>query len=210
MLARDVAQALREENISLPILRATSRECVVFGSRAAGVASPSSDWDILVVGNLPGEPPDSSPVRRHQWGNLDLVVVVPEHTTTLDWLESELANHISEYGKWLWGDLTWKHEAYIGDRTLDAKTKALKRQWQEIRRTTGYVAPLVTRLRLVRWRCDAQRLNCILHHEAAPPTRVLHHIWDQLTPNKRATIISKAGIYARIPQSELRSAYGQD
>lgn len=70
-------------------LRERRLSAVVFGSRAAGCAEQSSDWDILVLGT--GD--------RHCDGRFDVVYVPLERVPF--WLGSELATHVLAYGQWV-------------------------------------------------------------------------------------------------------------
>ena len=46
-----IVKAMSAVGIVYRDLQSSSEEVVLFGSRAAGVATPSSDWDILCVGS---------------------------------------------------------------------------------------------------------------------------------------------------------------
>jgi len=81
----DLLQALADLGLSLGELQRSAEQIVVFGSRAAGLARESSDWDLLIIGS------DSS---LHTPA-LDLVWVTPRELESADWLASELAGHVA-------------------------------------------------------------------------------------------------------------------
>ena len=88
---------------------------ILFGSRAAGVASDSSDWDVLCVG-------DGAASRA---GGLDVVWVTWGHFASESWLASELGGHVATYGRSLRGPEDWCRRARPGAEAMTAKRNAL-------------------------------------------------------------------------------------
>jgi predicted nucleotidyltransferase len=80
--------ALRDAGISWAELEERASEVVLFGSRASGVATAESDWDLLLVGRG----------RRLHTDAMDLIWVTPDRLCNPQWLGSELANHVVAYG----------------------------------------------------------------------------------------------------------------
>src|SRR5260370_5639721 len=82
-------------------LMSEADEVVVFGSRAAGVHSSSSDLDLLII----------SPNRRRLVATgLDCVLLTPEEVSDSFWLGSELASHVAAYGRWAKGAGEWRSD----------------------------------------------------------------------------------------------------
>jgi predicted nucleotidyltransferase len=96
---------LREIALRLAPLR--PRVVILFGSRAAGGARPDSDYDLLVVMDVPDPAgPRSVPVRRLLRGlgvPFDVIVYTPEEWAAFRQHPLALAHDIARHGKVLLG-----------------------------------------------------------------------------------------------------------
>lgn len=138
-------------------------QLVLFGSRAAGVDEPTSDWDVLFVGVH----------RRTVPASVDLVVVSDEIFDSSLWLGSELAGHVARYGQWLAGDNTWCSRVFSSRRAFDRKRRRIVRRiinlqsnWSRLREPYRQRFSLVVRR-------DLQRLECLHNATPVPPTYYL-------------------------------------
>lgn len=179
-LATGLSLALGRHSISLDSLLRSSDEVVVFGSRAAGLSTAESDWDVLVVGV------GTTAIHSKQ---LDLVVVAPATLMTEEWLGSELASHVARYGIWLKGAGAWRSHARVAPNVVSKKAARLRRQ-------VGTFGKLFQRRNSARelkhrtlLRRSLQRLHRMQHEDPVPPTRVLDEEWRQLASAARLALL---------------------
>lgn len=144
-------------------------QLVLFGSRAAGVARPNSDWDILVVRV-------SGPTIRSA-SNIDLVEVEKSQLTSTDWLGSELAGHIAAYGKWIVGDASWRASVHRSKLAIDRKGDRLKSRLRNIERSWKILQPAYQRRFATVVRRDVQRYRCLVEGRPVAPSSILDEAW---------------------------------
>jgi hypothetical protein len=160
MLDSTLDLALASIGTSLAELRATATEIVVFGSRAADLAHANSDWDILCVGR--GE---SRATPR-----VDLLWMSVEELRTERWTGSELAGHVSIWGKWIWGSRSWHADPVpssssvtLKGRRIVARARALVSAWDDL--SEHHRHKHVTLLRR-----DLARYDLLKRGKSIPPT----------------------------------------
>jgi predicted nucleotidyltransferase len=181
-LAQRLDGALRKEGITLDALMERASEVVVFGSQASGSASEDSDWDVLVLGDFP-------PVHRER---LDLVVVSSEQASSKQWLESELASHVAQYGIWLKGTGAWRPNARIGNETIAAKNRRLRSQ-AEAFGAIGHIQSPARRFEHARsLRRQLQRLELLTLNGAVPTNPELDRAWAALSREERKSRLSRS------------------
>jgi hypothetical protein len=166
-LAQMADERLRAIGLSLDLLTSAASGVFVFGSRADGSASASSDLDILCIGNG----------RRMKRAGLDVVWVSPRHLLSQVWLGSELATHVARFGICLRGDASWTLAAWpdadavaLKRATVEAEHLAMLRLWEQL-------APEYRRKHMSSVRRNLQRLERLSRGEAVPPTPHLDAEW---------------------------------
>lgn len=97
-------------------------EVIVYGSVACGVHGPSSDVDILAVG-------DGTRVRTKI---LDLKFVEVGELTRPLWLGGELAGHVAAYGVWLRGEPDWLSAVFPSLWSRRRKTGRILRRLSDV------------------------------------------------------------------------------
>jgi hypothetical protein len=159
--------ALGAVGLSWDWLRREATGIVLFGSRAAGLGSTASDWDLLCIGPR-GPKPN---------GVVDLVWVDPGVLESSRWLGSELAMHVAAFGTPLMGSHPWIASVFT---SADAVSRKMRRVIHKIR---GMEAawPVLTptqRARHARWlRLELQRLERLQSGRPVPPTALLDREW---------------------------------
>jgi hypothetical protein len=159
--------ALDMMGLSWDWLRREATGIVLFGSRAAGLESTASDWDLLCIGPR-GPKPN---------GIVDLVWVDPGVLDSSRWLGSELAMHVAAFGTPLTGSHPWIACVFT---SVDAVSRKMRRIIHKIR---GMEAawPVLTptqRARHARWlRLELQRLERLQSGLPVPPTALLDREW---------------------------------
>lgn len=165
---RAIDAALRRAGKSWEELRDTSREIVLFGSRACGCARPDSDWDLLCVGVG----------QRHKSAGIDLLWVTPESVQADAWRESELAGHIGEHGRWLHGQPGWQPVIVPGpSRATQRKSRRIEQVHNSLRQTWHRLAPPYRAKYGVRLRRDLQRYQLLWQGQAVGPSAWLDASW---------------------------------
>lgn len=163
--------ALEAVGLSWDRLRREATGIVLFGSRAAGLGSATSDWDILCIG--PRGPKPS--------GVVDLVWVDPRVLESSRWLGSELAMHVAAFGMPLTGLHPWVSSVFT---SADAVSRKLRRVVHKIRGMEP-AWPVLTpaqRTRHSRWlRLELQRLEKLQAGRPVPPTALLDWEWARST-----------------------------
>ncbi len=163
---RGLVRGLSGVGVSITSLRRSAREIVLFGSRAAGVAGPLSDWDLLCIGCPSREqrwPSSTATLAAHssvrppflfselaadpRVRRTHLVWIDERSLGTQKWLESELAGHVARYGVWLHGKPRWVSSVRCGPAAAERFVVAFERTLRTVR---GH--PKICRLRLTGWR----------------------------------------------------------
>jgi hypothetical protein len=165
-----VIQALRRVGISWEELVRRAVEIILFGSRAADLASYTSDWDLLCVGH-------GNDTRTR---DVELIWLEPLKRDSEEWLGSELAGHIARYGVWLLGEPTWLNDVFVSPRSIAHKERMLCRRLSVINRTWALVGDEYRREKAREIRRDLQRLSLLKCAESVPATPTLDHQWREL------------------------------
>jgi hypothetical protein len=162
--------ALTAQAGSLAAVLCSAREVVLFGSRAAGCADPSSDWDLLLV--------DAVNVPRLR--GFDLVPVSSHRSTSGPaWHASELATHVARYGLWLKGEppARWHFDfegaAARKRHILGIRLRALRPGWPRL-------SVPRKRKQFAILRRDLQRLALLECRQPIPPRQALDEAWRQI------------------------------
>ena len=88
LLLKQAKRVLKQNGLSWSEIKGSAQEIVVFGSASVGLKRPTSDLDLLVVGNG----------RRFKNRQLDIVYKTEQEVKERRWLGSELAGHIAASG----------------------------------------------------------------------------------------------------------------
>jgi len=161
----------RRAGVDWSFIASQCTELVVFGSRAAGLETPFSDLDVLVVRKhglampLPG-------VR-----GIDLVFRTEDEILSAEWLKSEMAGHIAACGRWLQGSGRWRNNALAvrgePNEAAEAKRRRISRLAEALRNHWDRLTPDFRRRNLTTLRREKQRLQLLQSGIAIPPTRLL-------------------------------------
>lgn len=182
--------ALERFGTSLSVLAKEAEALILFGSRAAGMAVPRSDWDILVIGS------GRSRISR----NLDLIFVAPETFKTEVWRRGELATHIGCWGQTLYGSRAWLEtlsEARVGDEAVENKRRRLLAQLSASERYWPKLALWAQERRLRKLRRDLQRFERLHSSLVIPPSAVLDREWSRAEDGRLFELLDLAGLRAR-------------
>ena len=168
-LNRCLQHRLLKAKLSWADVSRSASEIIAFGSRAAGVNRKASDLDVLFVGDG---------VRRMKGFGLDVVCISSVELASPNWLDSELAGHISKYGIWLKGSGQWRNQVFIGseaeskkERRLVSLVRSVKRSWPRLHPAFQFKYRLTIRREL-------QRLTLLRAAVPIPPTPVLDADWQ--------------------------------
>jgi len=165
----ELGKVLVENGLSPDDIEERASQIVLFGSRAAGVAGPESDWDLLCIG-------DGESIHLSR---LDLIWVSEKDLTTRKWLGSELATHIAAYGKWLLGVDSWSQKAFVSRRAKQTKRRAVLTQSQELSRLWSSLLPSRQAKQARRLRRQVQRLAYLVDGRAVPSSPLLDLAWKR-------------------------------
>jgi hypothetical protein len=143
-------------------------EIVVFGSRAAGVNSASSDLDVLCIGEG----------KRRKSGHLDLIWKPERERDSQAWLSSELAGHVAKFGIWISGDDSWRGEVKTGADAARHKENRILNLAAGLDAHWNRLHPDFRMKYLVSLRREIQRLIVLREREAVPPTPLLDQAWE--------------------------------
>lgn len=183
-------ERLRVIGTSWDDLQFRSSEIILFGSAACGLASKSSDVDILCVGSGETRITDS----------VDLLWVTAEMIRESPWIGSEIAGHIAEYGKWLKGTGQWVRNVSLSEDALNRKRNQVA---CHIRATMRYwdVFKGVRRQRQLQLiRRQLQRLIKLATETPVPPSPLLDEEWNLV----REKSIPEWGLISAIEPEEIR------
>lgn len=142
-------------------------ELVLFGSRAAGVNSEASDWDLFVVAA-------EKPQRAER---LDVVWRTLREINEPKWLGSELASHIAQYGVSIRGHADWATEARLDDGAIDKKRRRLITRVEGLWDYWDRLHPEFRQKYMKTIRREIQRLQLLTESIAVPPTPTLDRSW---------------------------------
>ena len=147
-----------------------STEVVIFGSRAIGVHRPDSDLDVLLVNANMGRP---------RVAGIDFVILRPEELASSRWLGSELAAHIAEYGKWIKGCGSWRHQVHTSDRAALRKQARIVGLLMCAPKWWPKLHPVFHTKYKLTIRRELQRLDLLRKQIPVPPTRTLDSDWER-------------------------------
>lgn len=163
---------------------------VLFGSRAAGLGSTASDWDLLCIG--PRGPKPS--------GLVDLVWVDPGVLQSSRWLGSELAMHVAAFGTPLTGSHPWLSSVFTSADAVSRKLRRVMHKLRGMEAAWSVLAP-VQRARHARWlRLELQRLERLQSGRPVPPTALLDREWA----SSKATHAEWCGVMSQSLEVEPR------
>jgi hypothetical protein len=137
-----------------------ARDVVIIGSAAVGRLGPTSDLDLLFVGQ--GER------VKTQW--LDLLWVPQKKIESKSWLGSELATHAARYGVWLKGAGEWRPQVFFSRLTVTHKCERILVRLAKIYAKRHSLSQ--SQLEGLAARCvlDMQRVVLLASKCAVPPT----------------------------------------
>lgn len=147
---------------------AHAQSVFLFGSRAHGVHSETSDYDILCVGK--GE--------TRMTKLLDILWVDPDRCHSRQWLGSELAGHVAYYGKCLHGDDTWLSGVFASEEAIHHKRSQITERVETLKPRWERFLPVYHTKYLRLLRRDLQRHDCLARGNPVPPTPVLDELWS--------------------------------
>jgi hypothetical protein len=159
--------ALGGVGLSWDWLRREATGIVLFGSRAAGLESTTSDWDLMCIGPR-GPKPN---------GIVDLVWVDPGVLESSRWLGSELAMHVAAFGTPLAGSHPWISSVFTSADAVSRKTRRVIHKIRGMEAAWPVLTP-TQRARHARWlRLELQRLDRLQSGRPVPPTALLDREW---------------------------------
>jgi hypothetical protein len=189
---------LEAAGVSLAELAKQARQIVVFGSRAAGVASPQSDLDVFCVGSGP----------RILSPRLDLVWTAPGDLESARWLGSELAGHVAAYGQWIEGRQDWKKHVFASPASVQRKEKALADRIAALNRYWKTLAPAYREHFLTLVRRDLQRLELLSSGQPVCPTPTLDSLWSEgANPRERLAELVSRYAFLGAGQSQMLTSH---
>lgn len=180
----------------LPAFLRRSQHLILFGSRQAGLGSPSSDWDILCVSSRGVDGPR---LRREvpEFGRLDIVFISIERVLSIDWLGSELAGHIAAHGSLLSGNEAWTSKVMQSKNAIAKKKGLLRFRIDAAERYFALLSPPYQHRITTLIRRDLQRLDCLQSGIPVPSSPVLDQYWDEDGHRLHAHLIRIAGGISR-------------
>jgi hypothetical protein len=154
--------ALATISLTFEDLLRSASEVILFGSRAAGLDRQTSDWDVLCIGA--GKP------RATQ--HIDLLWLSPSEQTRPEWLSSELAGHVAQWGQWLHGSPDWIEHVRPGNHAVAQKSRRIAARAAALARTWHALTLAHQHKHLSLLRRDLQR-HLLLQRRAPVPPNVL-------------------------------------
>src|SRR5262245_50209317 len=148
---------------------------VAFGSRAAGVHSDGSDWDVLCVTEGTCQRTRHARVRH-----VELVVVPRARVMSAQWLGSELAGHVGQYGRVIAGQPDFLDKVFRSHQAIERKTAVVAGRLRALSRYASVFTRPYLHHFAVKARRDMQRLVCLQEGEPVPPSPVLDARWSAL------------------------------
>jgi hypothetical protein len=162
-----VRRAVAEAGLRWDALLADTEEVILFGSYAAGCDSPSSDIDLICVGEG----------RRIATKTLHMIWIAPKTIRNRDWLTTEIGGHVMRYGQWLKGTNPFSNFEPASSKAVARKllkiadrAGALGQRWDRLSSAYRHVQTL-------KLRRDVQRLAILKSGDAVPPSPMLDSSW---------------------------------
>jgi len=166
-------------------------EVVIFGSRAAGVNSDTSDLDVLCFTQYK---------RRMKTSQLDCICYPHEEMGSPYWLGCELASHIAHYGVWIMGSGAWCNSVHIGDAAITRKQRKVLSLVVNAYSRWRQFHPLFRVKYVTSIRRELQRLCLLQAAVPVPPTPVLDSQWNS-HQTKPERLLSVAGDVSGLPHA---------
>jgi len=141
---------------------------IVFGSRAAGCHNDHSDLDLLCIGSG----------REHRSRFLDVVWRSPAELEKSEWLGSELAGHISKYGRVITGGSEWFDATVVSATAIARKERAVRLRARALQCFVSQLSPLRRDAAITRFRRDIQRYLMLQAGDSIPPSSLLDCSWE--------------------------------
>lgn len=191
LLLRTLQNRLAQAGLDWVQLSHTTYELVVFGSRAAGVNRRQSDLDVLLVGS-------KARVKR---AGLDLVGMSRAEIESAEWLGSELASHVANYGLWIIGSGKWREGVRISLNAADRKERHLLSLARSVDRSWSELHPAFQLKYRTTVRRELQRLLLLRSAIPIPPTPILDWDWqaDKISRDALLSIAaSQGGLQGRL------------
>ena len=176
-LAEILSERLRRASPQAKRCITEAAEIIVFGSMSVGLERPDSDLDVLCVCGLE---------YKQKTNGLDLIAIPKSYTRSSSWLQSELATHVSEYGRWIEGSAEWRARTHVGTaaitekrRRIAAFMKSLPISWSRLEETFRVKYS-------IKLRRETQRLILLEKGVSVPATRILDYHWSDISssPNE--------------------------
>lgn len=161
-------RALARQGSSLRELSRKARAVALFGSRAAGCGTATSDWDLLCIGV------GSSRKLR----DIDLVWIEPRAVESAAWLGGDLAGHIAAHGLWIEGKPGWDLGAVSFPAAARVKESRVARSVVALARAWDLLGPEYRVKHVTLLRRDVQRWRLLQRGFPIPPSAVLDAAWD--------------------------------
>lgn len=191
-LAKILSQISHHRDIDLGVLTKEFPAVCLVGSRAAGCATESSDWDLIVFYSEKDMVNDWCDIitpktqkyimrdikcsesnfgyglKKSIYG-LDLMF---EDMNCEHWLKRELCTHTSKYGIWLGGNKFWNDKDIDWKGAVQLKTKLIDDRYHLFQ---GHY-PINPEERCDNEMNDRKRLWCLYNKIPVPPTRMLDEV----------------------------------
>jgi predicted nucleotidyltransferase len=184
-ILRDFARFVStRDQCLLDTLLEEATDVIIFGSRAAGMHSKTSDLDILCVG-VPG---------RYKSERLDIVLRTSSEIEHPKWLGSELAGHIATYGVVIRGRADWKAAVRLDEAAMSRKERRVVALVNGLWAYWDRIHPEFRRKYLTTIRREVQRLELLRKGVAIPPSPILDSKWK----NEQGVADSWTGFFRTI------------
>ena len=148
-------------------LSARAEQVILFGSYAAGCASPRSDIDLICVGQGP----------RRSSRDLHLLWIASKVINNPEWTKTEIGAHVAKYGVWLKGERRIGPPKPASSRAIDRKFHQISDRSQVLAARWSQLSPRFRNEQVLKLRRDIQRLDLLTSGQAVPPNTVLDQQW---------------------------------
>jgi len=169
ILYQRINSVLNTAKISLLELKESCQEIVLFGSFGTEYEHDKSDLDLLCIGS-------QKSIKNKR---IDIVCQDPRNLKLDSWLGSELANHISKYGRWIKGTGDWKNSTFISESSITQKELQILNKLNVIwikrdRLDENKLIAYYNKVAL-----DVIRLAYLYNKEPVPPTDLIINLPDE-------------------------------